>query len=285
MPRWSGLAAAARCAAAAVCLAAAGPASALTPEAWANLQTARLSSSLDGDPGAAIAIYEALLEHQQADEPGRGQVLYWLARAHAEAGRDAEADRIMEQAARLPESRVAARTWQGHFALARRPVLSLPYVEGFEASHGHVVRGWPHGRVRDLGIDRTDPAKPYLRFATTVQDGEEDRLVIGLAPGASRLGRLRLRARSTGFEAWLQVSLVGVGGRVWSTPAIQVPTDHWRSIALDLDDFYPADPAAAVTAGRPDAIQQVQVREVTAFYARSRGPHQLHVDDLELWGR
>ena len=261
------------------------PAAALTPEAWASLQTARLSSSLDGDPAAAVVVYEALLEHQQADEPGRGQILYWLARALAEAGRDAEAVRIMEQAARLPESREAARTWQGLFAVSRRPVEALPYIEGFEKSPGHVIRGWPRGRMSDLGIERSDASKPHLRWATTVQDGEEDGLVIGLGPGADRLGRMRLRARSSAFEAWLQVSLVGVDGRMWSTPAIQVPTEHWRSVALDLDDFYPADPAAAVTTGRPDRVQQVQVRDVTAFYARSRGPHLLHLDDLELLPR
>lgn len=260
-------------------------AGALTPEEWASLQTARLSSSLDRDPGAAIAVYEALLEHQDATEPGRGEVLYWLARALAEDGRDEEAVRVMEQAARVSDAREQARSWQGLFEISRNPVRALPYAEGFEKNLGHVVRGWPRGMAGDLGIDRENPRKPFLRWRTTVQDGEEDWLALGLAEGASQLGRVRVRARSTAFESWLQITLLGDDGRAWSTPAIQVPADAWRDINVDLDDFFPADPAAAVSAGRPGRIQRVLVREVTAFYARSRGQHAVHLDELELLPR
>ncbi len=259
-----------------------GVAAATSPEEWASLNAARLASSLDRDPQAAVAIYETLLKHQHDEDPTRGKVLYWMGRALAESGEDDASRVVMDQVVQIADWREAARTWQGEFALARRPVVSLPYVERFETDPGHVVRGWPQGSPTDLTVDHEVPGIRFLRWRSEVRDGEEDDLVVGLQGAATRLRTVRITTRSEGFEAWIQVSLLGADGRSWSTPAIQVPTSTWRDVSLGLDDFYPSDPSLALVGGRPGRVVRVHVREVTASYARERGEHALLFDTLEL---
>ena len=72
-------------------LALSGPALASGPAVWAALYNGRLIDAADRDHGAAIAVYETLLEDLGPEDPLRGQLLLSLGRAQRDAGRHEEA--------------------------------------------------------------------------------------------------------------------------------------------------------------------------------------------------
>ena len=76
-----------------------GPALASGPEIWSALYNARLIESADRDQRAASDVYEAVLEHLEAEDPLRGELLYALGRARLDAGDRAGARAALVQAA------------------------------------------------------------------------------------------------------------------------------------------------------------------------------------------
>ena len=257
------------------------PARGAGPEAWSAVQAARAQHAVDRDPQAAAARYAALLDSLPEDEPLRGEVLYWLGRAHFEAGDAAQARAALLRAAAIPASRAAARAFLGWMSLEERQVAALPHVETFSLGTGALVRGWGRGADEDLRPS-DGPVQGAAAWRITVLDGEEDFIAVQVAAGAGRLTELSLRARAEGFDALLAVVVVdAVGQRFVSAEPLRVRTLEWTELRID--------PATLLTEDRvgdtrldPTAVRRVELVDVTAYHSRSRGGHWLYIDELTL---
>lgn len=253
------------------------------PEVWAALNDGRLVQSLDRDPGAAVAIYEAVLNHLPDDDPIRGDLLYWLGRASFEAGDLEEALTSLEAAARDPSVHDVARTLSGRIQLQRLVVPALPYLEDFDLGRGNWVRGWPRGQDDDLTTANLDtPGEAALAWTVDVREGEEDYVVLPLAPQRRPLQRVRLFMRSEVFGSHVRILLEDTSGRSWTAPLMELHTDHWTPVDIPLGAFVPAE--APASRQRPDgtAIRALLVKDVSAFHDVPRGNNVIYFDDVEI---
>ncbi len=250
-----------------------------SPESWAALHAGRLMSALDRDAPAAAAVYEALLPGLDPGSPLQGEAWYWLGRARMDAGDLEGARAAMREAARVPSARAMAREWLALVRLAEQEVESLPHVERFEANTGRLVRSWAAADPEALEVvHEPGLGTGALSWVTDVVEGASDGVVIGLSPRAARVGRVRVRLQAAAFEAWVQVVLTAADGDRVATPAIQVPAGAWREVEVALDDFFPVEGAIEESGD----FRRLALVDVTADFARVRGPRRLYVDDLEL---
>ena len=255
------------------------------PEVWSSLYNGRLIDSIDRDQSAAIAAYEAVLEHLPEDDPQRGAVLYWLGRAQLDAGARDAAWVHLEAATKAGDSviRSDARRVMAHVELAERRIPTIPFSTAFETELQPLVRGWTRGARADLAVtDGVDPSNAVLRWRVEVQEGSDDFLRAELAPGAGAVQRLRLRLRASDFVGQVRILLEDAQGERWTAPVLSVPTDAWMPVSLGLLDFAPADAPAALR--RPEAreIRAIEIRDVSAFHGTERGPNALMIDDVDI---
>ena len=64
--------------------------------AWQGMYEGRLMEAADGDTQQAIAWYRGLVEALPEEDPSRGELLYWLARALYSHGEAQEALSLLE---------------------------------------------------------------------------------------------------------------------------------------------------------------------------------------------
>lgn len=258
-----------------------GAAAAASPEAWSALQSARVQHAVDRDPAAAAVRYEALLDKLAEDDPLRGEALYWLGRAHFEAGELARARAALQRAAASPRSRPAARAFLGWMSLEERQVRALPYLEPFSLGTGALVRGWGRGADEDLRLS-DGAVRGAAAWRVTVVDGEEDFLAVPIAAGAGRLTELSLRARAEGFEALLAVVVVDAAGQRFVSPEpLRVRTLEWTELRVDPATLLAEDRVSGARLAL-DAVRRVELVDVTAYHSRARGEHWLFFDELAL---
>jgi len=184
-------------------LLACGLASATTPEEWAGLYNGRLAAAMDHDPTQAVAIYEAILSNLSATDPLRGELLYWLGRAHYAAQEMDAARAALLGAAATPrgatnpgEMADALRTWSSR-------VRSLPST----------VK--PDARITGAGAW-------HLAF------DELDEPVEAIS----------IRLRAYGGAAIVRVELTTLDGRNLPTlEAVELPSGDWIDLTLEMSDF------------------------------------------------
>ena len=254
------------------------------PEVWSSLYNGRLIDSIDRDQSAAIAAYEAVLEHLPEDDPQRGAVLYWLGRAQPDAGaRDAACPPRGRHQGRDSVIRSDARRVIAHVELAERRIPAIPFSTAFETELQPLVRGWTRGARADLAVtDGVDPSNAVLRWRVEVQEGSDDFLRAELAPGAGAVQRLRLRLRASDFVGQVRILLEDAQGERWTAPVLSVPTDAWMSVSLGLLDFAPADAPAALRRPGAREIRAIEIRDVSAYHGTERGPNGLMIDDVDI---
>jgi len=253
-----------------------------SPEEWAALYNGRLVDAVDRDPAQAIPVYDAVLAYLDADDPLRGELLYWRGRARFDLGRrDAAVEDLMEAA---EDARVGpeARSFLGQLELSERPVERLPFAEDFDDGSRSFVRGWPVGRRDDLSVVRlADRKGQVLAWRRMVREAEADRILLAVtAPDPPE--HVRLTVRSDAFDARLRVLVEDSEGRRWTAPVLRVPADDWLRVDLSLAGFVPAE--APASRARPDgaAIRRIEIRDVTAFHTADRGANRLFIDDVDI---
>jgi tetratricopeptide (TPR) repeat protein len=258
------------------------PAQADSPEEWAALYNARLMASADRDPAAAIAVYDAVLQHLADDDPLRGELLYWRGRARLEEGDRDVAIADLRQAADEPRSGPQARAYLGRILLAENTVHKLPHNETFDDDGGAWVRGWPQGRLDDLAVvSLADQQGRVLAWRRVVREAEPDSIHLALSPGAAP-ERLSMAIRSDRFDAWLRILAEDADGGRWTASVLQISSDGWLNLDLAIDTFVPAD--APASRQRPDGtpIVRLEIRDVTAFHAQDRGENRIFIDDISI---
>ncbi len=263
----------------------AAPAWGSGPEVWAALYNGRLMASADRDQVAAIAVYETLLADLSDGDPLRAELSLWLGLAQLDDGRADAAVESLRDAARLGQAdvRLRARRTLADLQLRERAIVSLPFSTTFSDGVGPVVRGWTHGLPGALSVAPGDPADGLvLSWAVDVQAAEDDFVRLELQPTAGPVARVRLRLRSTAFEAQVRVMVEDSQGERWTAPVQAVPAGTWVGIDRSLLDFAPADAPAALR--RPDAgqVRAVEIRDVTGYHSIDRGENVLWIDDLDV---
>lgn len=176
---------------------------AATPEEWAGLYSGRLAASIDHDPTQAITIYEAILDNLSPTDPLRGELLYWLGRAHYAAG-DLDAAR----AALL-----------GAAAAPPGPADPREMVD--------MMQTWG-SRVRALPAKMTPDAR--------VSAGAVWRLSFDELP--EPVTEITLRLRAVGGPAIVRVDLMTLNGRrLPSLETIELAEGAWQELTLEMTDF------------------------------------------------
>lgn len=263
----------------------AAPALASGPEVWAALYNGRLMASADRDQAAAIAVYETLLADLPDGDPLRAELSYWLGMAQLDAGRVDSAVQSLRDAARAGgvDVRVQARRTLADLQLRQQAIASLPFSTTFSAGVGPVVRGWNRGLPDALTVEPGDPADgKVLAWAVEVQAGDDDFVRVELQPETGPVARVRLRLRSTAFEAQVRVMVEDAQGERWTAPVQAVPAGTWVGIDRSLMDFAPADAPAALRRPEPAQVRAIEIRDVTGFHSTDRGENVLWVDDLDI---
>lgn len=180
-----------------------GAAQAATPEEWAGLYNGRLAAAIDRDPVQAITIYEAILSNLSATDPLRGDLLYWLGRAHYEVGDLDAARAALLGAAAAPrgandprEIADSLRTWSGR-------IQTVP------------ARTQPEAKISGDAVWR-------LAFDELPKPVNE----------------IRLRLRSEGGATVVRVDLMTLDGRrLPSLESVELPADEWTDLTLEMSDF------------------------------------------------
>lgn len=176
---------------------------AATPEEWAGLYSGRLAAALDHEPSQAITIYEAILDNLSPTDPLRGELLYWLGRAHYAAG-DLDAAR----AALLG-------------AAAAPPGPANP------REMADMMQTWG-SRVRALPAQMTPDAR--------VSAGSVWRLAFDVLP--EPVDEITLRMRAEGGPAIVRIDLMTLNGRrLPSLETIELPAGAWKELTLEMSDF------------------------------------------------
>ena len=211
-------------------------ASAAGPEDWAALHSGRLFSSLDRDPAAAVAVYEAVIDHLDEDDPLRGDFLYWLGRAWLETGDGEQAVQILDQVdGRSPMSSLA-RDFRGRLELTRYPVRSLPMIIEASTRPHPLTPGWG-SHSPDLEV--VYQGLPHFSWPIAAESVRSDFLALGLVPGQGRLHSVVVDARST--EALLAVRIVVEtwSGGTWVSPTQVLRPGVWTEVTASLDSLLP----------------------------------------------
>lgn len=263
-------------------LALSGPALASGPEVWAALYNGRLIDAADRDHGAAIAVYETLLEDLGPEDPLRGQLLLSLGRAQRDAGRHEEAWWSLLAAAGQgqPAVRADARRVLAAMQLRAQAVTALPLTVDFSDSVAPFVRGWARGELDDLRV--REEGGGALAWQVDVAAADDDFLRLELAPPAGPVEQVAMRLHADRFDAQVRVMVEDTQGQRWTAPVLSVPTAGWVSVAYAAEDFAPADAPAALRRPDPAEIRAVELRDVTGFHSTSRGENVVLVDDLVL---
>ncbi len=264
-------------------LALTAPAEASGPEVWGALYDARLASSADRDPAAAVAIYETVLEFLAADDPIRGEMSYWLARELVLEGKTEAALELLIEAARFPEVHDRARTLRGELLAQRNRVSSLPFSATFEEGRGPLLRGWPGGDESDLQlVEEPDPGDSALAWSVLVSPGRDDFLAVALEPGEAVPEALSFALYSETQSTFLRVVFLDEEGARWTSRVLPVPADEWVGVQLVVSELIRADAPFSEETVDPTALMRLEIRDVTAFHSDVRGAHRIILDDIEL---
>ncbi len=249
------------------------------PEVWAALYNGRLIASVDRDPAAAVAVYEALLTHLPNDDPLRGEILYWLGRGRFELGDTDGAVSALQKSLEVDERRDDARRFLGSIEMHRREVTSLPLrVTPTPSAPGPWVRGWTRGAAADLTVIAGEP--PLLRWQTTVRPGDDDFIAVPFAEGTPVPRQIRLAIRAVSFDAEIQLILHDAGGRTWASPIETISTEHWQTLTWETGDFELEGLPPVQVGPAPKDVRALWVRDATALWSRARGDNTLLIREF-----
>jgi hypothetical protein len=257
------------------------PAMAEGPEAWASLHDGLLNQSMDREPYAAIASYEALLSGTPEGDPMRGDLLYWLGRARLASGDATGALETLGAAGRVWSTRARARSLMGRLRAQKQAVRRLPFFQGFESSSSPWVRGWDRGRDTDLELDRSVDGQ-VAAWHVEVREGQEDFLTFAVQTDGAPVSGISLRLQATEFPMVVELHLADAEGGLWRAPMSLVPAGRWISVDLPLKQFVNLDSGVAAGHISGSSLRWVKLKEVTALHLEDRGKNRLLIDDLAL---
>lgn len=258
-------------------------ASAAGPEVWASMHDARLTEALDRDPVAAVAVYEAVLNHLPEGDALRANALLWLGSARYDAGDVVGARDALARAGEDTAQRLAARMLHAYVDAEQRQVVQLPLTTGFDGDVAPFARGWLRGSPDDLAVtDLGGDDDTSLIWNTEVRDAESDFIFARLTASTGTMVEARLRLRAREFPMHLRVLLEDESGERWTAPVMIVGTTDWSDIAVRIADFAPASAPAADRRADPSAVRVMVVQDVTSYHSETRGNNALYIDELRL---
>lgn len=252
------------------------PGLAAGPEVWAALQDARLAEAADRDPGAAIAIYETVLNHLPAEDPLRGELLLQLARARFDEGDIPGARAALVEISGDPQVGARARAWRVQVDAWERRALRLPLQVSLTTGAGPLVLGW------SASADASLQAGPDgLTWTTVVRDGRDDYVLAVLDEGAGPLRSLSLRLRALDLPAHLRVIVEDDAGRRYTAPILALGPGQAADLDLAVADLLPVQSNGPQVLD-PGRVRVVMLQDVTAFHAPERGSSRILLESLEL---
>ena len=251
------------------------------PESWASLYDGRLSQSIDQDPAAAIAIYEAMISHTPKTDPMRGELLYWLGRARWSAGDEAGAKKTLQSAAKTVSGRERARALLSRLVAQDKAIRTVPYLQEFGLDTGSLVRGWTRGVDDDLRWVE-GPGGRVAAWNTEVIGGSEDFLISAFDTDGVRVKRIRLQVWTETIPTYLRIMVETAKGERWTAPLAMIEAGAWTTLDLPLAAFVSASAPAASGSPRGDQLRWLVIKDVTAAHSEDRGENRIFIDDLEV---
>lgn len=213
---------------------------AVTPEEWAGLYNGRLSAAHEQDPEQAITIYETILSKLSATDPLRGDLLYWLGRAHYDAGNHDAARAALLGASAAPGGQETPQEMVDTLQTWSQRIRSIPSTAQPDAS-----------------ITANNPW--HLVFDHLSQPVRE----------------VTLQLQAQEVATIIRVDLMTMDGRhLPSLEAVELPADTWTALTLDLSDFRSVQPetdqqlwmvslqqhSASLSANATVRVGEVQIR-------------------------
>jgi len=245
---------------------------------WDAQFDARLVQALDGTSDVAAQLLDESLDDLGADDPQRGEILFWLGRARWESGDGDAAVSLLQESARDPATATRARTMLAQIELIRHQVTRVPLNCGFDHDTCGLQRAWEDAEKG--GIERQDVGDGQaLAWDTTITSAGSDHLLLAIAPD-QRVTRIGLRVRSSQVSADLRLNVMdGTGGR-WSSQMYRVSTDEWLTIEVPVARFTRATPVPFDST--PPRVRVLDIEDLTGMLSTERGPNTLLLDDLTL---
>jgi hypothetical protein len=252
-------------------LASSVPAHASGPEEWAALHSGRLMAALDRDPMAAISVYEAVIEHLDADDPLRADYMFWLGRAWFEADHPEEATTALSAIDSRSSVSLTARALHGRIKLDQNRLQSLPLTIEPAPDGAPLVVGWSADAAPLKVVPSAGGGPTTLSWPLATDQLRAGFLAIGLDPDAGRLSGVRLEAQSSTVVLAARVIVETFDGQtyagvpsvlrpgVWTDVEARVgqlrsrspgndPLDP-RNVSMVAIEMAPVDPASVSSGG------------------------------------
>jgi len=178
-------------------LASSAPVHASGPEEWAALHSGRLMAALDRDPMAAISVYEAVIEHLDADDPLRADYMFWLGRAWFEAGQPEEAINALAAIDSRSSVSLTARALHGRIKLDQNRLKTLPVTIEPDQDGAPIVVGWSADAAPLTVVPAAGGGPTTLSWPLATDQLRAGFLAVGLDPDAGQLESVQLVAQSS----------------------------------------------------------------------------------------
>ena len=226
-------------------LASAAPAHASGPEEWAALHSGRLMAALDRDPMAAISVYEAVIEHLDADDPLLADYMFWLGRAWFEADHPEEATASLLAIDSRSSVSLTARALHGRIKLDQNRLQSLPLTIEPGPDGAPIVVGWSADTAPLAVVPSTGAGPTTLSWPLATDQPRAGFLAIGLDPDAGQLEGVQLEAQSSTVVLAARVIVETFNGQTYAgVPSVLRP-GVWTNVEARVGQLRSRSPGNA----------------------------------------
>jgi len=250
--------------------------------AWQGMYEGLLKEAAEGDAAGAQEWYWGLLAGLDNSDPTAGELHYWMGRASYLSGDADRARRELRAAQDDPTAAPHARALLGQIDAQELRIRRLPVTHDFRLGTAHWLHSWQHGDKGTIEARPLPPeGEPAMAWTTTVEDREDDQIVVYFDDPEPAPSLVRMSLRSENFPAYVLPSLHDDRGRSYAPDEpVAIPTDRWVPVEFALTDFPPREGNEPL---RPGDLEALVLRDVTAFYSSDRGANVLYVDEVHIW--
>ncbi len=250
--------------------------------AWQGMHEGLLKEAAEGDAAGAQDWYAGLLAGLPPSDTSTGELHYWLGRAAYLEGDVETARRELRRAQDDPTAAPLAAALLGQIDAQELRIRRLPVSHDFRLGTAHWLHSWQHGDKGSIEARPLPPeGEPAMAWSTTVEDREDDQIVVYFDRPQPAPAVVRMSLRSEAFPAYVLPSLYDDRGRRYAPEApVAVPTDRWVPVEFRVTDFPSTEGQQGLD---PEDLEALVLRDVTAFYSSDRGPNVVYVDEVHIW--
>ncbi len=210
-------------------LASTAPVHASGPEEWAALHSGRLMAALDRDPMAAISVYEAVIEHLDADDPLLADYMFWLGRAWFEADQPQKATASLLAVDSRSSVSLTARALHRRIELDQNRLKAFPAVIDPAPDGAPIVVGWSAEAAPLEVVPSVSGGPATLSWPLTTDQLRAGFLAIGLDPDAGTLEGVTLDAQSSTVVLAARIIVETFDGQTYAgVPSVLRPGEWTR---------------------------------------------------------